>query len=227
MPNELRNRDLTATQSRSYEAQRIFGAETDGARDPRSHGYSSEEENFDELRGRGRTSNFLSTSHTKALHNGTVQPPNPNGNKAQRLSAAPSIDSADGYDPFENTNNKKKRKIPTGTSLSSEMAHMGISSPGDLTNAAYAEDAASQKSGPGPSTQSNMGTGMGRSGVNRASLNRIPTRNLGGRSPLGVSTNGSNAMQYIRAPLPQRDDGFISKGNATHRRIFGTMLKPG
>ncbi|KAL8974034.1 MAG: hypothetical protein Q9197_001730 [Variospora fuerteventurae] len=51
------------------------------------------------------------------------------------MSAPSSQDSVDGYDSFENTNNKKKRKIPTSgslgghhTSLSAEMASMDTTS---------------------------------------------------------------------------------------------------
>ncbi|KAL8907315.1 MAG: hypothetical protein Q9207_001492 [Kuettlingeria erythrocarpa] len=53
------------------------------------------------------------------------------------ISAHSPQESADGYDSFENTNNKKKRKIPTSgssgglqSSLSAEMASMGISANG-------------------------------------------------------------------------------------------------
>jgi len=50
--------------------------------------------------------------------------------------------SADGYESFENTSNKKKRKIPLSSSssvhqsqLSAELANMGISSPNGLDGA--------------------------------------------------------------------------------------------
>jgi hypothetical protein len=99
---------------------------------------------------------------------------------------ASTASSADGYDSFENTNNKKKRKIPTpgdsnlnGVHLSSDMAGMGISGPDDL-----AEDVGT---GAG-SYHGSGGVGQGISGPGRGRYGRI--RN--GRSPLRTLSDASS-----------------------------------
>jgi hypothetical protein len=94
--------------------------------------------------------------------------------------------SADGYDSFENTNNKKKRKIPTpgdsnlnGVHLSGDMAGMGISGPEDL-----AEDI-----GNGVGTyHSSSNISQGISGPGRGRYGRI--RN--GRSPLRTLSDATS-----------------------------------
>lgn len=95
-----------------------------------------------------------------------------------------SISGPDGYEAFENTNNKKKRKIPTSGSLSlhhssltNELAQLGIKSSKDGSF----EDHASQ-SLPGSS-------GLGVQGAGRGHY----ARKAAARRPLGVSVNGSNA----------------------------------
>lgn len=97
---------------------------------------------------------------------------------------ASTASSADGYDSFENTNNKKKRKIPTpgdsnlnGVHLSSDVAH--ISGPDDL-----AEDIGN---GTGPYHGSGS-VGQGISGPGRGRYGRI--RN--GRSPLRTLSDASS-----------------------------------
>lgn len=98
---------------------------------------------------------------------------------AQVVAPAPAstTSSADEYDRFENTNNKKKRKIPTGvgadSSLNGVMANMEISGPED-----YAQEYIS---------------GHGISGPGRGRYGR---RRSGGRSPLrtlDASSNWSNS----------------------------------
>ena len=92
--------------------------------------------------------------------------------------------SADGYDSFENTNNKKKRKIPTpgdsilnGSHLSNDMAVMGISGPDDLIDDV----------GHGIGSYNGSGVGQGISGPGRGRYGRI--RN--GRSPLRTLSDAS------------------------------------
>ena len=92
-----------------------------------------------------------------------------------------SISGPDGYEAFENTNNKKKRKIPTSGSLSlhhssltSDLAHLGISA---------------NKDGAGDDSYAGSpAAGLGVQGAGRGHF----ARRGGGRRPLGVSTNGSN-----------------------------------
>jgi hypothetical protein len=93
--------------------------------------------------------------------------------------------SVDGYDSFENTNNKKKRKIPTpgdssltGVHLSSDLAGMGLSGPDDLGDEA--------SNGIGSYHSSSVGQGI--SGPGRGRYGRV--RN--GRSPLGTLSDATS-----------------------------------
>lgn len=124
--------------------------------------------------------------------------------------------SADGYDSFENTNNKKKRKIPTpgdsslnGSHLSSDLAGMGISTPDELV-----EDV-----GNGIGSYHNSGVVQGISGPGRGRYGRI--RN--GRSPLrtlsDASSNWGNGrttkQRQPQWPLTHESTGIISESIAT------------
>jgi len=101
--------------------------------------------------------------------------------------------SADGYDSFENTNNKKKRKIPTpgdsivnGVHLSNDLAGMGISGPDDLT----------EETGNGAGSYHSTGIGQGISGPGRGRYGRV--RN--GRSPLRTLSDASSNWGNGRTP---------------------------
>lgn len=118
---------------------------------------------------RGRAYRYVQKPDSRYPH------PHPPGSTAS---------SVDGYDSFENTNNKKKRKIPTpgdsnlnGVHLSSDLAGMGISGPDDV-----AEDV-----GAGIGSYHTSGTGQGISGPGRGRYGRI--RN--GRSPLRTLSDAS------------------------------------
>lgn len=122
-------------------------------------------------------------------------------------------DSVDGYDSFENTNNKKKRKIPTNgnhhSSLSAEMASMGISSTRDLDVSHADQDGGiSHYYGSGSSAvPAKINTGLSAGAKSR--FYRSSARRRSARSPLGVSFNGSNSLR-------RADEGNsegLSKGN--------------
>ena len=128
-------------------------------------------------------------------------------------STVSSNDSVDGYDSFENTNNKKKRKIPTSgtlgnhqSSLSAEMANMGISPSQDNDGTIHTPDGGVGQyySTLNPATSANV-SGTGISGAGRGRYGRTGRRDASGRSPLGVSTNASNAWQQGRLGGPRRD----------------------
>lgn len=114
----------------------------------------------------------------------------------------------DGYDAFENTNNKKKRKIPTSgavhsASLSTDIHTMGNLCSRDDVDWAVADDGAGvgQYYGSGnPATPANL-INSALSGSGRGRYARSAGRSVGGRSPLplGVSTNGSNAWMNGRS----------------------------
>ena len=138
-------------------------------------------------------------------------------------------DSVDGYDSFENTNNKKKRKIPTSgslgshqTSLSADMAQMGISSTRDTDVAQSESDGGvGHYYGTGNSAVPTVSTGAGISGAGRGRYGRAGMRYHSGRSPLGVSVNGSNSLQAGRS-FPYRKDCMPGsnagdKGNMGHQ----------
>lgn len=130
--------------------------------------------------------------------------------KAESKYAAPQpppsiASSADGYDSFENTNNKKKRKIPTpgdssinGVHLSNEMASMGISS--SDTNQPEEGD-----NGTGAHHTSVSANGV--SGSGRGRYGRI--RN--GRSPLRSLSDASGSWGNGRTPK-QRQVGWTQPG---------------
>ena len=109
----------------------------------------------------------------------------PDSKHANPQPPASNASSADGYDSFENTNNKKKRKIPTpgdsslnGVHLSGDLTGVGISGTDDLV-----ED---MGNGTG-SYHSSGGTAQGISGPGRGRYGRI--RN--GRSPLRTLSDAS------------------------------------
>ncbi|KAL8972650.1 MAG: hypothetical protein Q9183_000428 [Haloplaca sp. 2 TL-2023] len=132
-------------------------------------------------------------------------------------------DSVDGYDSFENTNNKKKRKIPTSgslgshhSSLSADMAHMGISSARDYDMSQSELDGGiGHYYGTGSSAIPAGVTGTAVTGSGRPRHGKAATRISGERSPLGVMTNGSNALQAGRQLLQKQD--FASAGQQSNK----------
>ncbi|KAJ5463016.1 hypothetical protein N7475_007960 [Penicillium sp. IBT 31633x] len=116
--------------------------------------------------------------------------------------------TGDGYDAFENTNNKKKRKIPTPgnlgghhSALSPEFASMGLvnstpapaPAPSDSTGTYYGSG----------NPASPLGSGI--SGSGRGRLGR-PTVRSSSRNPL--SPNAQNG--WMNARTPSRRDGLMS-----------------
>jgi hypothetical protein len=116
--------------------------------------------------------------------------------------------SADGYDSFENTNNKKKRKIPTpgdsnlnGAHLSGETTGISISSGEDLV-----EEVGSNV-GVGAYHNSNGVVGQGISGPGRGRYGRI--RN--GRSPLRTLSDASSNWGNSRSTKQRQTWPLSSK----------------
>lgn len=150
-------------------------------------------------------------------------------------STVSSIDSVDGYDSFENTNNKKKRKIPTSgnlgnhhSTLSVEMAHMGISSSRDIDALhADADGGVGQYYGTGNSAVPAGASGTGMSGAGRGRYGRIAARNSSGRGPLTVSMNGSNALQSGRMILQRREHTPLAKFNSKGSKalVIASLLR--
>ncbi|KAI0172617.1 hypothetical protein GGR52DRAFT_572443 [Hypoxylon sp. FL1284] len=130
--------------------------------------------------------------------------------------------SVDGYDSFENSNNKKKRKIPTagetilsGTHVLNDLGTVGVSSlsagdegsleaPG-VTSVAYQ---------PGGSA-----TGQGISGPGRGRYGRV--RN--GRSPLGVLSD-ANSIWGSRTPSKLRPGAAQYSSSGENSGIISTAI---
>ncbi|KAI1206673.1 uncharacterized protein F4807DRAFT_219715 [Annulohypoxylon truncatum] len=141
--------------------------------------------------------------------------------------------SVDGYDSFENSNNKKKRKIPTagetilnGTHVLNDLGTLGVSSPtsagddGSLDASGVASTAYYQSGGAIAGAQGLSGPGRGRFGR---------TRN--GRSPLrALSDSNSNwgnrnsnklrpgGIQYPSPPAAE-NSGIISSAIASAEKL--------
>ncbi|KAL5407282.1 hypothetical protein PMIN03_007264 [Paraphaeosphaeria minitans] len=121
--------------------------------------------------------------------------------------------SVDGYESFENTNNKKKRKIPNmggasthPTSLSAEMASMGISHPDELAGLDSREASANYYTS-APSTPQHNNAGTGISGAGRGRFGRTSSGRWE-RRVLHNSTNIANAKTSSKRPSDQQ--GIIS-----------------
>ena len=136
-------------------------------------------------------------------------------------SVASSNESVDGYDSFENTNNKKKRKIPTSAtmgnhhpsfsaSLSQDLANMGLSNGDGLDNQDGSDGGLGHYYGSGNSAVQAAVAGSGVSGAGRGRYGRSGRRDISTRGPLTSSINSSNAWQNGRLPGPRRDYGSIS-----------------
>lgn len=123
---------------------------------------------------------------------------------SQKSSAGP-----EGYDAFENTNNKKKRKIPTPgnmgghhSALSPEFASMDLAN--SNTSAAVSDGMSTGTYYGNGNPASPLGSGI--SGSGRGRLGRSTTRSHNVRNPL--SANAQNAWMSTRAP--SRRDGLMS-----------------
>lgn len=115
--------------------------------------------------------------------------------------AAPksSTSSADGYESFENTNNKKKRKIPIsgapGASSSSDVTSMSI--PTQSVDVSISEDrngSAAMQYYSSSAGQYPSGPGVGISGAGRGRHSKTNSRMMSERRPLFSTSNGANAL---------------------------------
>ncbi|KAF2846764.1 hypothetical protein T440DRAFT_223009 [Plenodomus tracheiphilus IPT5] len=130
--------------------------------------------------------------------------------------------SVDGYESFENTNNKKKRKIPNMGSTSSH--HANVAADGAGMGAAHAHEAGATDDGDGPgryygsapstpqhnSSSNNNSTNNSGTGISGAGRGRFG-RSASGRSErrvLGTSTSLANAKASSKRPPEQ--SGIIS-----------------
>jgi hypothetical protein len=145
--------------------------------------------------------------------------------------------SADGYESFENTNNKKKRKIPNmgslsihHPSLSAEMAGMGIAHTHDAVGG---DDEGYYASAPSTPQRTTPGTGIagaGRGRFGRTGSGRSERRVLGSSGTL-VNVKASNKRRpaslrrkrgaYWESPCA---NCFSSPGPPDHSGIISTAI---
>ena len=135
------------------------------------------------------------------------------GKDGAKSSAGP-----DGYDAFENTNNKKKRKIPTPGSMA---GHHSALSP-EFANMGLATNTSPAAGGDGTGTYYGNGNpaspvGSGISGSGRGRLGRSTTRTTSARNPL--SANAQNAWMTTPRTSSRRDGPMSSPGPS------GTFLR--
>ncbi|KAH1487098.1 hypothetical protein LV164_003438 [Aspergillus fumigatus] len=139
-----------------------------------------------------------------------IQPHAPAG-KVEGSPIKSSSTGPDGYDAFENTNNKKKRKIPTPgnlgshhSTLSPEFANMGLASSAQASSTTVNEvNNVGTYYGTGSPASPGLG---GISGPGRGRLGRHPSRS-------GPSRNSLSAHSQIGWPTARaagRRDGMLS-----------------
>ncbi|KAL7621373.1 hypothetical protein AAE478_008694 [Parahypoxylon ruwenzoriense] len=140
--------------------------------------------------------------------------------------------SADGYDSFENSNNKKKRKIPTagetimnGTHVLNDLGVLGVPSPpttgdeGSVDAPGVPSTPYYQSGGVGSSGQGISGPGRGRYGRvrnGRSPLRALsdPNSNWGNRTPNKLRPGG---VQYPSPPA--ENSGIISSAIASAEKL--------
>ncbi|KAI0203366.1 hypothetical protein F4808DRAFT_41892 [Astrocystis sublimbata] len=140
----------------------------------------------------------------------------------------PSTDSsADRYDSFENTNNKKKRKIPiagetilNGTHVLNEPATFGMPSPPDTAD----DDCCDHVPTSTPYYQSggSLSNGQGLSGPGRG---RLLSRSRNGRSPLRpLADSNANNANWPGQNMKVRTAGQYPSPPAEHSGIISTAI---
>ena len=155
-----------------------------------------------------RSAGFRGSPLSPSAVNSQPQPHPGNGEGTPIKSSA----GPDGYDAFENTNNKKKRKIPTPgnlgshSTLSPEFSSMGLTSSAPSTGPPGDGSHVSTFYGTG-SPASPVGHGM--SGPGRGRLGRHAHRNSTGRG----SVSHPSPVAWSQGRGPARRDGLSSPGS--------------
>jgi hypothetical protein len=206
------NQDIAGIGKAPIEAQRDGKGDIQQSYQFKGHEDESEDEEGSSLRRRYykeyQQRQALATSSARVSTSGVSR-----AQEALSQSTISSNDSVDGYDSFENTGNKKKRKIPTSaafgnihSSLSAELANMGISQSREFDSISPSEGGAGPYYGSGSAAASLPAAGTGISGAGRGRYGRTGRRDASGRSPLGVSMNGSNTSHTGRLAGQHRRD---------------------
>lgn len=154
-----------------------------------------------------RSAGFRGASLSPSASSSHLQRIPVNGEGARQIKSASA--GPDGYDAFENTNNKKKRKIPTPgnmgnnhSSLSPEFSAMGLATSAPSTPSAMTADTLTYYGVGNPASP----VGSGVSGSGRGRLGRQVPRSGSGKIPLSVQTQ----IGFVNGRLPSRQSGLLS-----------------
>ena len=137
---------------------------------------------------------------------GSRQQPKTDHTRQTGVVLPPSDLSADGYESFENTNNKKKRKIPTAGDSSLGGSH-ALSDGGAIPVSAGLATAHMQSDGSPSSPYSGLnGSSVNSKGISGAGRGMFG-RSRNGRSPLRTLSNGNNWTDRNPKQRPSRQWG--------------------
>ncbi|KAH8662203.1 hypothetical protein BX600DRAFT_313993 [Xylariales sp. PMI_506] len=223
-PYNLKNDSGIANTDVGSVVNKDNGAEFAQDRSSRTNGFGTEQDEegsiypLRETLSTGAPHDTISTSPLRT-------PPRTGQGRHQNPQPPPSTaSSADGYDSFENTNNKKKRKIPTagesilnGNHVLHDASVLGVPSPpttGDEGPSDVLVSTPSPFSYPGNSTnaQGISGPGRGRYG-----------RNRGGRSPLSTLPD-SNSAWTAKGTKPRTNYQFPASPTGENTGIISSAI---
>ncbi|KAK2048669.1 hypothetical protein LZ31DRAFT_29894 [Colletotrichum somersetense] len=176
------------------------------------------------------SSKVVRRSHPEILNRTSAMPPKPEYSRPNPQPPPSTTSSADGYESFENTNNKKKRKIPTagdpvlsGVQSLSEINSIGVStttSPSN-DNGDLAGSTLSSYYGAGSFAANNQGiSGPGRGRFGRSRNGRSPLRALS-----DATSNWAGRGAKVRQPqwaTSSENHGIISSAIANAEKVSST-----
>lgn len=179
------------------------------------------------------SSKVVRRSHPEILNRASILPPKPDQSKHPNPQPPPSTtSSADGYESFENTNNKKKRKIPTAGDSTLSGAHsladlnsMGVSAASSPSNdhGDLAGSASPSYYGGGSFAANSQGiSGPGRGRFGRSRNGRSPLRALS-----DATNNWAGRGAKMRPQWATSRESFIHVSHGvSHHICCSIMLHP-
>ena len=179
-------------------------------RGPEKLSYHHGQVREDELES-GEEEDYLETPMHRSRNCGSRLQSSRSSRSSRHNPSRSNCSALDGYDAFENTNNKKKRKVPTHgnigfhqSSLSAELAYLGLSSSATEELAVARDDGNTRGAYQAPTPSANNHPAS----VSRPHQARELDRRGDGRSPLGLSSvnpaiRSSNAgLETGKIPAP-------------------------
>ncbi|KAL0937597.1 uncharacterized protein CTRU02_207328 [Colletotrichum truncatum] len=174
------------------------------------------------------SSKVVRRSHPEILNRTSAMPPKPDQSKHPNPQPPPSTtSSADGYESFENTNNKKKRKIPTAgdSALSGAHSLVDISSMGVSAATSPSNEHGDVVGSASPSYYGAGGFVSNNQGISGPGRGRFG-RSRNGRSPLRALSDSTNNWvgrgAKIRPPqwaTSNENPGIISNAIANAEKL--------